>query len=248
MRERDHTLLNTVPMREDTFTTSPYAVLIVGVFALALAASRLRPSWSLMAAGLALLAQLLFWPARLGQTSWVAYLLLLPAVVIISRSVRERNRTTHLTGVIACALAVAALLSIPALSFKGTEGTITGSPWPSAPAVQSLAICIVICVGLALAGWALGRPKHVAASAAGESLQQPSDPGFESLSPRERDIFRLVARGLSNADVAKELFVSEATVKTHVGSVLGKLSLTSRNELIVYAYERGIIRPAVVPR
>ncbi|WP_405219026.1 response regulator transcription factor [Agrococcus sp. Ld7] len=231
-------------MREDTFTTSPYAVFAVTVFALAVAMSRSRPSWSMVAIGLVLVAQLLFWPARLGQTSWIAYLILVPAAVAISRYVRTGRRGIHLAGVIAAALAVAALLAVPALSFKGTEGTITGSPWPSPEAIQSLAICVVVCVGLALAGWALGRPRAVPDSPTLESLEQPVDPGFESLSPRERDIFRLVARGLPNADVAKEMFVSEATVKTHVGSVLAKLKLASRNELIVYAYERGIVRPA----
>jgi DNA-binding NarL/FixJ family response regulator len=68
-------------------------------------------------------------------------------------------------------------------------------------------------------------------------------PGLESLPGRELEIFRLVAQGLSNAEIAQQLVVSGATVKTHVARVLDKLGLRDRVQAVVVAYETGIIRP-----
>lgn len=78
------------------------------------------------------------------------------------------------------------------------------------------------------------------------SRSEPADVAM--LTAREREVALLVARGLSNMEIAGRLDLAEATVKTHLGRVLAKLGLRDRAQVVVYAYERGLIVPSDRPK
>jgi DNA-binding NarL/FixJ family response regulator len=74
----------------------------------------------------------------------------------------------------------------------------------------------------------------------------PSDTAatkLDQLTDREREILKLIAQGRSNAELAKQLFLSEATVKTHVSAILRKLAVRDRVQAVIAAYEAGLVRP-----
>ena len=106
---------------------------------------------------------------------------------------------------------------------------------------------LVAAIRVAAAGDALLAPsvtrRLIEAFAARPAAVAPSPSRLASLTPRERDVLELVARGRSNTEIASDLVVSEATVKTHVGHLLAKLGLRDRVQAVILAYETGAITP-----
>lgn len=114
----------------------------------------------------------------------------------------------------------------------------------NAPPEQLVAAIRTIAAGDALLAPQITRriiEQYVSWPRAGDAVQGP----FRDLSERELDVLRLIARGLSNAEIAGTLFVSQGTVKTHVTRILAKLALRDRVQVAVLAYETGLIRPGV---
>lgn len=80
--------------------------------------------------------------------------------------------------------------------------------------------------------------KVIAKVAPGPAASPP--PGLEELTPREREILRLIARGASNQEIAKTLFITEGTVKNHVTNILGRLNLRDRTQAAILANSCGL--------
>jgi len=104
---------------------------------------------------------------------------------------------------------------------------------------------LVVAIRVVAAGDALLDP-GVTRRVIDAFVQRPAPPAHRSdalasLTPREREVLGLLARGLANADIARHLFVSEATTKTHVSNVLGKLGLRDRVQAVIFAYEAGLV-------
>jgi DNA-binding NarL/FixJ family response regulator len=79
-------------------------------------------------------------------------------------------------------------------------------------------------------------------------IRQPAPPReLEELTERELDVFRLIARGLSNTEIGRELYISDTTVKTHITHILQKLNLRDRVQAVVLAYETGVFDTDVPP-
>nr|MBA2625496.1 response regulator transcription factor [Acidimicrobiia bacterium] len=113
-----------------------------------------------------------------------------------------------------------------------------------APPEELVAAVRVVAAGEALLAPSVTR-RLIAEFTSWPVAEEPRHRDLDALTEREREVLALVARGLSNAEVAAELLVGETTVKTHVGHVLMKLGLRDRVQAVVFAYEAGVVQPGL---
>ena len=114
-----------------------------------------------------------------------------------------------------------------------------------APANQLAAGVRMVAAGDALLAPAITRRLIEEFTATPPAASAP--PGLDELTPRELEVFRLVAQGKSNAEIAAELIIGETTVKTHVTRIMMKLGVRDRVQAVVLAYELGVVTPSRRP-
>ena len=126
--------------------------------------------------------------------------------------------------------------------FEALKAGAGGFLLKDAPADQLLAGIRVVAAGEALLAPAVTR-RLIEEFARRPAPPPEGPPELAELTPREREILALIARGLSNSEIAANLILAESTIKSHVGSIFMKLGLRDRVQAVVLAYETGLVRP-----
>jgi len=127
--------------------------------------------------------------------------------------------------------------------YAALRAGVSGFMLKDAPAEQLVEAIRVVAAGEALLAPSVTRRLIEDISKRPARDTTVTVPGLDQLTERELEVLRLVARGLSNAEVAVQLYLGEATIKTHVGRMLMKLNIRDRVQAVVLAYESGLITP-----
>jgi RNA polymerase sigma factor (sigma-70 family) len=127
--------------------------------------------------------------------------------------------------------------------YEALRAGASGFLLKDAPPEELLAAVHVIARGDALLDPAITRA--VIEEFARKPVRSDLAAKLDELTPREREVLELLARGLSNAEIADRFVVSEGTVKTHVASILRKLGARDRVQAVIHAYESGFVEPGV---
>lgn len=128
--------------------------------------------------------------------------------------------------------------------FTALRSGASGFLLKTAPPTQLIEAVRVVAAGEALLAPSVTRRMIQAFAAGRQAPATPTDPALDRLTEREREVLGLMARGLSNTEIAAALVVGEATVKTHVSNVLAKVGARDRVQAVVWAYEQGVATPA----
>lgn len=126
--------------------------------------------------------------------------------------------------------------------YEALRAGASGFLLKDAPADELIRAVRVVAAGEALLAPSVTR-RLIADFAARPRSDRARPAALHELTPRETDVLRLIARGQSNSEIAETLVVAEQTVKTHVGRILSKLALRDRAQVVVFAYESGLITP-----
>ncbi len=129
--------------------------------------------------------------------------------------------------------------------FEALRAGASGFLLKDAGADELLHAVRVVAAGDALLAPSITR--RLIADYARRPAPQEQPQAMSELTPRELDVLRLMARGLANADIARELYIGDATVKTHIARIFAKLGLHDRAQAVVLAYESGLVQPGAAP-
>jgi DNA-binding NarL/FixJ family response regulator len=129
--------------------------------------------------------------------------------------------------------------------YEALRAGASGFLLKDAPAEHLVAAIRVVAAGEALLAPSITKRLIEDFARAAAPAESPPA-GLNDLTARELEVFKLVARGMSNAEIAQSLVVSDTTVKTHVARILMKLGLRDRVQAVVLAYESGIVQPGAV--
>ena len=127
--------------------------------------------------------------------------------------------------------------------YEGLRAGASGFLLKDAPPPELLHAIRVVATGDAIVAPAITRRLIRHYLDTNRTPTGPETTALESLTPRERDVLLELAKGLSNAEIGANLYLSEATVKTHIGHILTKLGLRDRVQAVVLAYEHGLVTP-----
>jgi DNA-binding NarL/FixJ family response regulator len=126
--------------------------------------------------------------------------------------------------------------------YDSLQAGASGFMLKDAPPEQLVEGIRVVAAGDALLAPSVTRRLIAEFSRTRVARREPPD-GLDELTPREHEVLKLVATGMSNGEIAQQLVVGETTVKTHVAHLLGKLRLRDRVQAVVLAYESGLVNP-----
>jgi DNA-binding NarL/FixJ family response regulator len=127
--------------------------------------------------------------------------------------------------------------------FQALRAGASGFLLKDAEPAELVAAIRIIAAGEAMLGPAVTRRLIDAFTTGVVATARPDDPRLSRLTPRERDVLALVARGLSNAEIGEELGITGGTVKAHVNALLPKLGARDRVQATIAAYDLGLVRP-----
>jgi len=127
--------------------------------------------------------------------------------------------------------------------YEALRAGASGFMLKDAPPEEIAAAVRIVASGEALLAPAITRAviEEFARQAPAQTPVSPT--AIAELTPREHEVFELLARGMSNPEICKQLFITEATAKTHVARILQKLDLRDRVQAVIYAYETGLVAP-----